>query len=102
MFVKRQYKENRTLKEIRGEEICELRNELMRVRAEVRTKEECLLKIFNEKEEVLGKYESVRMGLEEEFNKIQETVEVKERVAGTLKKENEGRHSIIITPRTPR
>ena len=50
----------------------------------------------------MGKYESVRMGLEEEFNKIQETVEVKERVAGTLKKENEGRHSIIITPRTPR
>ena len=62
----------------------------MQMRSDIQEKEECLLKIFNEKEEIFGKYESVRLGIEEEFGKMRSLAEVKERVANTLKKENEG------------
>jgi hypothetical protein len=60
------------------------------MRSDAQAKDDCLLKIFNEKEELWGKYESVKLGIEKEFNTIQEHVEVKERVANALKKENEG------------
>ena len=65
------------------------------IQKDIQEKEECLLKVFNEKEDILGKYESLRLGVEDEISKLQGKVEIQERVTRSIKKENEGRDNKI-------
>jgi hypothetical protein len=69
----------------------ELKEKLVVIQKDIQEKEECLLKVFNEKEEVLGKYEALRLGIEEEISKLQGKVQIQERVARNVKRENEGK-----------
>ena len=91
IFLRKEYKDNRSIEEIRGEVNQELKERLVRIRKDIQDKEECLLKVFNEKEEVMGKYESMRLAIHEEVSQLQGKVEIHERVARNVKKEKEGK-----------
>jgi hypothetical protein len=89
--LRKEYKDNRSIEEIRGEVNEKLKEKLIMIQKDVQEKEECLVKVFNEKEDILGKYESLRLSIEDEVRTIQGKAEIQERVAKNIKLENQSK-----------
>lgn len=69
-----------------------MREDLLKLRSQTQQREECLLKVFGEKEELREKYELVKNSMQDELKKAVEKGRAKEAVARAAKREREGRN----------
>ena len=84
------YKDNSSIEELRGEINKRTVQQINKHKAQMREKDDCLLKLFSEKQQIEDEYIELKKALEYEIKKVVESLEIKEKVAKVLRKDAKG------------